>query len=301
MLDGLVGAGLALLAATGFAFQYLCIRIGTDEGTVNDAVLVTLCCNVGLLVPLVLVRYWGELSGLFTPTALTGFAGAGIVGSFLARICMYRGVETIGASRTSPIVSANVLFATVFAVVLLGERLVAAHVVGILLIVGGVGILSWETARVRAQPTGPDNVGLGLAYPVAAALLIGVEPILLSVGLDQGTPMLAGLAVMLSAALFGFLGYWTLAGNTLDVSRSDPELRWYLAAGVASTVAFVAYLLGLQHSDVVVVVPIMQTNPLIVLLVSAAFLPARLERVTWRLVASAAVVVIGAAVVALGG
>jgi drug/metabolite transporter (DMT)-like permease len=47
------------------------------------------------------------------------------------------------------------------------------------------------------------------------------------------------------------------------------------------------------------VVPIFQTAPLLVLVFSAALLPRRLERVTPRLVAAAAVVVVGTTIVSL--
>jgi drug/metabolite transporter (DMT)-like permease len=50
-----------------------------------------------------------------------------------------------------------------------------------------------------------------------------------------------------------------------------------------------------------VVVPILQAAPLLVVGLSVAFLPRRLERVTPRLVAAAAAVVVGTVVVSLSG
>lgn len=58
---------------------------------------------------------------------------------------------------------------------------------------------------------------------------------------------------------------------------------------------------GWSHSLELVVVPIIQASPLVVIALSAVFLPKRLERVTWRLVVAATVVVTGATLVSLSG
>lgn len=295
------GAGLAGLAAFGFAIQYVCIRMGTTDGSVDDAVLVTLLCNVALIVPLVTVVYREDLFNLFTGTALAAFAGAGLVGLCLARICLFTGVKLIGASRTSPVAASNVLFATVFAFIFLGERVTIAHLAGIVLVVIGVAALSLETTANERAEKSLREAGTALAFPVAAALLIGIEPILISIGLTEGTPILAGLAVMTLIGTMGFLGYWIVARQTLTVTWRGPVLWWYVGAGIAATVAFVAYLLALEVTTVVVVMPILQTNPLIVLVLSTLFLPAHLERVTWRLGVAACIIVLGATIVSVVG
>jgi drug/metabolite transporter (DMT)-like permease len=297
----LVGAGLATVAAACFAVQYLGIRIGTDDGAVLDAVLVTLLCNVAITAPLVAVLYDGTLHELYTPTAVAAFAAAGIVGIWLARVCMFTGVENIGASRTSPVVASNALFATVFAYGFLGERVALAHLVGIVLVVGGVAILSWEAAAAGDDARSLRAAGADLGYPVAAAVLIGIEPVFITVGLAEGTPVLAGLAVMMLAGTVGFVGARVASGTSLRIRPDDPALQWYLVAGVAATGGFVAYFLALEAASVVVVMPILQTNTLLVIVLSALFLPARLERVTWRLVGAACVIVLGATIVSVVG
>lgn len=297
-----VGAGLATLAAICFAVQFLCIRIGTDDGNVPDAVLVTLLCNVGLVVPAVAFHNWGRLSELYTLRAVAAFAVAGLIGLGLARVCLFKSVELIGASRTSPVAAANVLFATAFAAVFLGERVTPLHLVGIVLVVGGIALLSWETAAAEQPGFGSATALVArLAYPLAAAVLIGIEPILVSVGLAEGTAVLPGLAVMMLAGALGYGGYWIVSRSNHSLQGEDGTLRWYIAAGVAATGGFVSYLLALEVTSVVVVMPILQTNPLLVVLLSAAFLPRRLERVSPRLVVAACVIVVGVTIVSIVG
>lgn len=297
-----IGAGLATIAAVGFAVQFLSIRIGTEDSAVADAVLVTLFCNVVFVVPVVVVRNWGQLPSLYTPTSVAAFGAAGLVGLGLARVFLFRSVKLIGASRTSPVVATNVLFATAFAAIVLGERVAPLHLLGIVLVVGGVGLLSWETATAdRPNSTSPTSSVAEFAYPLAAAVLIGVEPVLVSIGIAEGTPVIPGLAVMMLVGTLGYTAYWIASQSEPSLRGSDTAIRWYIVAGIATTGAFVSYLLALDITSVVVVMPILQTNPLLVTLLSAVFLPRRLERVTARLVLAACVIVIGATVVSIVG
>lgn len=298
--SSLLGVSLATLAAVMWAIQYLCVRVGTDDGAVTDAVLVTLCCNVALVVPLVLVVYPGSYAALFTSTSIVAFAAAGFAGSLLARLLMYESVDLIGASRTAPIVSSNVFFATVLAVVFLDETLTIAHFVGIVCIVGGVVVLSWETASSEPDQSLRD-VGLSLSLPVAAAAAVGAEPIFVAIGLAEGTPPLPGVMVMAVTATLGFVAYLVMVRVPVRVPLRSPALGWYVGAGISSTIALVTYFAALQVAPVVVVVPLLQTTPLVVAVLSALFLPQRLEQVTVSVVAASVVVVLGAILVSLSG
>jgi len=299
------GVGLATLAALGWAGQYVCIRVGTEHGRVTDAMLVSLACNVALLVPAALAVH-GSAHGL-TPVAAAGFAAAGLAGSFLSRLLQFHSTRRIGASRTAPTVSSSALVATGLAVLLLGETVTPAHVAGILLIVAGVAVVSTETAPDGdGDPPGDRpplrEAGAALSLPLLAALFLGVEPIVLRAAMAEGTPLLVGLAVMSLSAALAFVAYRTARGGLpRPAALATPDLRWHVGAGLAGTVALGAYFAALAAAPVVVVIPILQTAPLLVVGLSALALPGRLERVTPRLAAAAAVVVAGATAVSLAG
>jgi drug/metabolite transporter (DMT)-like permease len=296
------GALHAVLAALGWAGQYVFIRLGTRTGSVTAAMLVSLACNVALVVPAVAVLYYPDYG--LTLGSVAAFAGAGIAGSVLSRVAQFEATRTIGASRTAPVVSSTALVSALLAVVLLEETLTGPHLVGILLIVGAVAVISRETAREEA-PGSLLDAGVYLLLPVLAALALGVEPILLKIGFAAGTPTFVGLAVMLSAAAVGYAAFVLardgLPAPSLSGVRGNSNLRWYLGAGVAGTLALVGYFAALAVAPVVVVVPILQAAPLLVVGLSAVFLPRGLERVTPRLVVAAAAVVVGTVVVSLSG
>ncbi|WP_083861151.1 EamA family transporter [Halobiforma nitratireducens] len=296
-----LGILLATIAAVGFAGQFLFVRLGTEDGDVIDAVLVVLLVNVGLLVPPLLAAYSPPYVDLFTPVSFVSFAAAGVAGMFVARLAMFRSIEAIGANLTSPIVASNVLFATVFAVVLLEERLTVIHAAGIVLIVAGLAVASWDTAESTGADRSIRDLGTTLALPLVAAAAIGIEPIFISIGLADGTAVLPGIVVMAGTATVGFVGYLGVSESVRRVRGSGPELKWYLSAGVATTVGFLSYFAALEVAPVVVVMPFLQLTPLLVVVLSIALLPSHLERVSWRVVAAAILVVIGATFVSISG
>ncbi|PSQ12033.1 hypothetical protein BRC93_03655 [Halobacteriales archaeon QS_5_70_15] len=308
------GALVAVLAALGWAGQYVFIRLGTRTGSVTGAMLVSLACNAALVVPGVAVAYYPDYGLTAASAAL--FAGAGIAGSVLSRVAQFEATRTIGASRTAPVVSTTALVSTLLAALFLDETLTVPHLAGIVLIVGAVAVITRETARDEGTVDSLADAGAYLLLPVLAAVTLGVEPILLKVGFATGTPTFVGLAVMVSAAAVGYAAFVAVRDGPRSLppvsvagvdgdgdgdGNGDGNLRWFLGAGVAGTLALVGYFAALAVAPVVVVVPILQAAPLLVVGLSAVFLPRGLERVTPRLVAASIAVVVGTVVVSLSG
>lgn len=324
------GVLLAAIAAVAVAIQSVSVRLGTNEGRAADALVVVLFANVVTIVPAAVLIHAPAYS--LTVTSVVAFAAAGIAGTLLGRIFYYTSIERIGASRSEPLKASQPLHATLIAVLVLGEVVTAVHVVGILLIVVGVAAITWETARSGngaktarkdsqtaesdaqtggngtqtdgsgTQTDGSDTQAgenrrfLDLLFPLAAAFFFGIEPTLAKLGFAEGTPILVGLAIKTVVASGGFLAYLRYRNELPDLADlRSRNARWYLLAGGANTTFLLLYYLALSVSPVSVVVPIIQTSPLVVMVLSVLFL-SRLERVTWRLVAGAAVVVGGAVV-----
>lgn len=293
------GIALALLAALTFALYFLCVRIGTVDGSIHDIMLVSLVTNVVMFVPLVALVH-----GVPTVTLQSGlaFAAAGVSGSLLARLVGMKSVKAIGASRTSPIMASNVFVASLLAIALFGERLTGMHLVGIVLIVGGVAIITYETSRGADPDASLRELGAPVVLPIIAAVLLGFEPIFITLGLAGGTAILPGLAIKATAATVGFITYlWLIEELRLGAFTWGRNMPWYLGAGVTSGVGIAALFAALDIAPVVIVIPLIQTSPLIVVVLSLAFLPRRLELITPRLVVGAVVVVVGATLVSLFG
>jgi drug/metabolite transporter (DMT)-like permease len=289
------GVGLVLLAALATAIQVVCIRVGTAEGRSSDALVIVLFTNVCIIVPLALFSAYPNYG--LTPVALASFGAAGLVGTMLGRAFYYAGIKRVGASRAEPVKGTMPLFATGVAVLVLGEALSAGRLFGIALVVLGVAVLSRELAADTEVTADPSD----LLVPLAGAFFYAVEPTFAKFGLAEGTPVFVGLGIKTLVATGAFLAYlgWRGALPT-GGAFGDGRLRWYLAAGVANTGFLLAYYGALAVAPVVLIVPVMQTSPLFVLVLSYLFL-SRLERVTPRLVVAATIVVFGAVIVTVAG
>ena len=294
-----LGVGLALIAAIGLAGQALFVRLGPREHGTTIAVVITLVVNLVLFIPAAIVLTYPEYG--ITPVSLAAFAAAGLAGPMFGRICFFASIHRIGASRAEVVKASTPLVATLLAIVVLGERLTGLHFVGILLIVTGVAIVA------RKRPIDADAVDVSLAgvtLALGGAFFFGLVPIFVSIGFQEGTPVLVGLSIKVVAASIAFFAYllWkrdpALAASMRSHSLRD--VRWYVVAGLAGTVFLYAYYAGLEIARVVVVVPIVYMSPLLVVAVSALFFVDR-ERVTKPLVISSILVISGGVLVTVFG
>lgn len=296
----LLAVVLALAGTFSTAAASLFVRLGTDEGRASDGVLVVIGVNVLVLTPLVAVVYYPEYG--LTPASILSFVAAGVLGTMLGRAFKYTAIDRIGASRAGPIVASWALVSTALGVVVLGETLSVIHGIAVVLIVGGVTAIAWETSRENPDDLPRRELLVGLLIPVGAALAYGSEPIFARVGFEAGTPAVVGLVVKTVSASIGFFGYLRFrnALPTRAVLR-PADLRWFVLAGLANTLFLLGYYTSLSIAPVSVVSPVVATSTLFVVLLSAVFMPSRLERVTWRLVTAATVVVVGVVLITVYG
>jgi drug/metabolite transporter (DMT)-like permease len=292
---GLLGPGLAVAAALCLAIQVACVRVGTDSGRSNDALIVVLLVNIAVLVPVALAVGYPDYT--LPPTAIGAFVAAGLLGTMLGRAFEYAGIERIGASRSEPIKASQPLHAAVLAVVVLGETLTPLAGLGTVLVVVGVAVISWESR------SGDGGLGAlswsSLALPLLSAFMYGIEPIFAKVGLATGTSPFVGLGIKTLAATVAFYAYLRYRGTLPDRSAlRSANTKWYVGAGLANTAFLLSYYAALSVAPVVLVQPVLQISPLFVIAISVVFLQ-RLERVTPRIVGAAVVVALGAALVSL--
>lgn len=302
-VDSTLGIVFAVLAALALAVQALCLRMGSREPTPDDApkaldaLFVVLICNLVAFTPFAFWIYFPDFD--ITRRSLTALVAAGLCGFFIARLFHYASINVVGASRTEPIKASQPLHATIIAVVLLGETVSAIQLLGIVLITAGVAAVSWETTATNRLGLSRKQLVVGLSLPFLAALFYGIEPTLTRIGLLEGTPVLVAGVVQAGVALGALLAYRGYAGYpvTIDYARSTVS-KWYLAAGVANTTFVFVYFQGLALAPVSVVVPIVQSSPVLVIILSFVFIQ-RLERVTGRLIAYGSVVVVGTILVSV--
>ena len=288
------GVIFALLAALLAGISHILIRVGTQhDGKSAEVLVIVLMMNLIVFVPMAII----DLPAYeFSWRTFLAFAGSGLAGAILGRSFSYEGIKRIGASRSQTIVASQPLHSALIAAVVLGESVTFGHLLGILAIMSGVVTISKELRNSQAS-NAINTSRMSLLFPLAAAFFYGIEPIFAKIGLIEATPVYVGLAIKTTTAAIVLFCYLWLRGQLPSfASLNGPNLWWYVGAGVFNTMFLLAYFRALEISPVVLVVPIVQILPLIVIGLSFLFLK-RLEVITWKLVLAAMSVVVGAAIV----
>jgi drug/metabolite transporter (DMT)-like permease len=291
-----LGIALTLLSAVSLAVQSLAIRVGTRTQRVTDVIAVMFGVNLLVLLPVAGVVAYPASD--ITPRALAAFAVSGLLGSLLARVCYFVGIARLGASRTEPLKALLPLVAVGTAVLVLGEQVTPTLLLGVGLLIAGGLVVTIESRHSPAAPTG-RRPWISVAFPLAAAFLLGVDPIFTKVGLAEGTTPLVGVTVRVFAASVGFALYLAWRAVRDGAAPSISANRWLVAASVANTVYLLSYFAALDLIPVSVVTPVLSSSTLFVMLGAALFLQGD-ERVTWRLGAGAVLVVAGVVFVVQG-
>ena len=281
---------LALIPAVLWGFSPILSKRGmAGGGHALQAALVVVCVDT--------VVYWGALATQSDPlrgidaTALGIFVIAGLVGTALGRIAVFIGVDRVGASINSAGISTRPLFATLIALVWLGEPLGPLTAVGIVILVAGLIVL--------AISKGGDLGGwepLDLVYPVFAALAFAAGNVIRRFGLTT-TDLTSLQAVTLNetAALLALGGF--VLGTRRDVLQAPRKTYLYFTgSGLITAVALLSLFEAFNRGRVALVDPLAGTAPLFTTIFAAVLL-GDLERVTKGVVLGAAMIVVGAALI----
>ena len=153
-------------AALCFSIAHILIRrglVGSNAMTGSFISLSMSAVALWLALPFVV-----PLSALWNPAALI-FVAAGIFAPGIGRTLSYVGIEKIGVARSVPIANSSPIFASIFAVIILGETWVLQNVIGTLLVIAGVILLS------MAQPPRGEWRKFDVIYPLIGAVAFGAS------------------------------------------------------------------------------------------------------------------------------
>ncbi|MFC7229803.1 DMT family transporter [Salinirubellus salinus] len=288
-----VGIALALLFAALMGTASIFSRRGLEHARPAFLLLtsLTVAAPVFLALAVVTTDVAAADPGLVALVALSG-----VVGSVLARGLYFLSIEVVGPGKALSLVAVSPLFVAVLSALFLGEPVTLAVAGGTGVIVLGVAGLSRDS---RAEVERRNRSPLVLLTPVGAALLIAVAVVIRKAALNGGIdPILAG-AVNMSAAWLVVapvvVGRWH--ADLLTIDRRG--LRQFTIASVLMALGFVCYFVGLQRTPASVFFPLVQTQPVFAVGLSALFLGG-LELVSRRSALAAVVIVVGAVLVTLG-
>ena len=276
-------------AALFFSIAHIFIRRGLIESNAMTGSFISLSMSAAVLWLLLIISV--PLSALWTP-AIFIFIAAGFFAPGIGRTLSYVGIERIGVARSVPIVNSSPIFASIFAVIFLGETWVLQNIVGTFLVILGVVTLSM-VRRAEGKWRKRDIV-----YPVVGAVAFGASAILRKAGLEFiGIPVLAAAVTAGAAALLSFC-LLQIQGGKQAIKLTSKSAGWLFAAALFNTAAMLSVFYALSHGKVVIVEPLVSSNPVLTLLFTAIFLR-DLEALNLRVLIGALLTVTGTILVVL--
>lgn len=276
---------LALLAAMSFGLSAIALKKGYRHSTPLASNLIMAAVNVFVMWT---VSAFFVPARLFWSSAALFFVAGGLLGPGVARTLRHVSVDRLGPSKAYTIIGSSPLFASVFAVLFLGEEWTLPLFAGTVLVVAGIALLS------GAWKDGKDGKKY-LILPVAAAVIYGFVTVVQKTGLSLMPNSLVGTTTAVTSAFLGIAAFSMATGRmrNMKVGKAWPL---FIAAGVLSSAGLLMNFEALRSSNVTVVSPLIGTQPLFVALFSFLFLK-DLEKLTWKVAAGAMLVVAGAAIV----
>ena len=286
---------LALLPAVLWGLGPIFDKRGMAAGGgATQAAIVVVVIDTGLYWLALLVTSWpNPLSGL-TVDLVVVFAVAGLFGTAMARILVFVGVQRVGASINSAGISTRPLFATLLALGFLGEPLGPLTGVGIVVLVGGLMLLTYSKGG-DVSGWRPRDV----LFPVSAAAVFGAGNVLRRYGFGDTTATALQAVTINETAAFVALAAYALATRGTDVLDAPREsYRYFTGSGLVTAIALLSFFtaLSMEAGRVAIVDSLAATAPLFTT-VFAAVLLRDVERVTRGVVAGALLVVVGAVLV----
>jgi uncharacterized membrane protein len=276
-------------AALCFSIAHILIRRGLKESNALTGSLISL--TMSAVVLWCALPFFVPLRALGNP-ALLVFVAAGVFAPGIGRTLSYVGIEKIGVARSVPIANSSPIFASIFAVIFLAESWVLQNVVGTLLVIGGVIVLS------MAKPAEGPWRKLDVIYPLIGAVAFGASTTLRKAGLGfVNIPLLAAAITAGTAALFSFM-LVQIQGGKQALKLNRRSAAWLFPAGIFNTAAMLSVFFALSHGKVVIVEPLVSSNPVTTLLLTSIFLR-DLECLTRRIIIGAALTVTGTILVVL--
>ncbi len=256
------GITYALAAALCWGTAPVLIKRGLRNSNVSAAVALQQVGSV-LIVVLIIALPFSEVQIFMPWTAAGVFAAVGLVGSFLGRTFVLKGIDEVGVSKAQSISNSAPLLTTIYAIVLLGETATPLILIGVLLIVAGLLIITRGTAS-SGDPQRPLSFRMFL-NPLLSVVFFGFGPILKKVAILTGGTPIPGTLITHATGVVLVMSFGRLL--RIDwregVRTSRDSCFFFLLSGCFQGVGSILTYLAVVYAPTIVVAPIWNVQTLI--------------------------------------
>ena len=277
----------ALASAFLFALSNHFSHVGLEQSDARSGTLVTIATSC--LVYWLFAPFFLHISYFFTQAVIL-FALVGIIRPALSSALAITSIKMMGPTLTSALTAATPLFGALFAILLLGEQLTVPVAIGTGAVVAGAIVGAWNPQGMkRAWPL------WAIALPLGASLIRATGHVVTKIGLvELPSPSFAVLIGNTVSMVTGLLAFQWQQRPFLGTPTSH---LWFMASGIANALSLQFLNNALQVGDMVAVIPIVSATPVFTMLMGYFYFGR--EIITWRTLATVALIVPGVVLVAV--
>jgi drug/metabolite transporter (DMT)-like permease len=220
---------------------------------------------------------------------------AGIIHFIIGRMLFFTSLRLVGATRAVPVISCSILISALIGTFFLSEPLTLLLAIAILLIVGGIMLVS-SGGNSDGEQKGVvgGSLAIGILTALGGALCWGVSPVLMKIGLKEiGSPLLAlVVAYGVSSLIVAFSLFCST--NKKKMHKMDSTAIILLVLAVITTSAGMALrMLALDYSPVSVVEPLIGSTHNLFIIPVSFLINRRIEAFELRIAIGTIAIMIG--------
>ena len=233
----------------------------------------------------------------WTSRAIPYFVAAGLLSPAMVRWLNLISLKRIGVSITASILATGPAFTAMIAIVFLKEKVTVPIGLGIAAIV--VGIIFFERQHNADAAIAPRRK-TDLLLPLLAAMLYALAVVFRKKGLDILDSPILGVTTGFGTSVLVYMGMLLFSPKMRrEISIGKSDLPYLVGTGLFLTTAWFCIFHALSKGDAVVVTPLANLHPLVVVGISKFLLKEESE-VTPMIVSGVVLVVAGVALITLG-
>tara|TARA_B100000686_G_scaffold194950_1_gene201873 strand:+ start:3771 stop:4652 length:882 start_codon:yes stop_codon:yes gene_type:complete len=278
----------SILTAVSTGTFSIIVRQGRHHGNAYTGVLIGLIVSIPLLVLLCSFTWqshWWNLKALFLLSI------AGFLGPAVGRVLYFSGIHYLGVSRAMPLTSTMPLFASIFGVMLLGERPGPFIWLGTILIVTGCISITYK----KDNDSSWNRKYIWI--PFLAVLSLSLSHVFRKTGVRiVDSPLLAITIMSISGFLFLVLFSRFFSTTQRPSLKNVQAWKFYTFSGFLNTASVFFHFVGLNYGDLSIVTPLSSMAPLFALLFSRVFFKDE-EKITILILIGTLLIVLGGAII----
>ncbi len=252
---------------------------------------------VGVIASAAVMLALGQYSALFSASffIVLIFSVVGVFHFAVGRQLSFTAVRNVGANLASGLISTQIVYSVLFAVLLLGEKANDGIILGAGLIMGGIVLLE---GTIGAGKRG-GNAKIGYIAGLGTGVIFGLTPVLIKYGLTLFKYFLTATFLAFASGLIFYalvIPPRRVKSGMKLLSRS--AISYYIAAGIFGVGAQLTRFFALSIAPLVIVAPILASHPIFTIVLTRK-VAREFELFSLRTVSAIVIVVLGAVLVSL--